>query len=321
VVDLHVDSVIQQRLFRYDLRRRHRPFLRRQPLFWHADIPRMLEGGYTAAGMTAHWFPWESERGWRELLRQIDYVRRVAERDPRVTLAHTASDIERAHAEGRLAMLPVVEGAHMLNRRLDRVPLLAERGVLYLTLTHFSKNAAVTPGMGRGANQRDGLSPFGRELVRALETHRVLVDLAHLNRPGVLEVCEVATRPVIASHTCCAGVHDHPRSITDEGLRAIAATGGVAAIMFAPNFQTGRLDASIDTVVDHALHAAGVMGPEHVALGTDFDGWLPAIPNDIRDCRDVPYYTQRLLDRGMSEHDVTALLGGNILRVLRTVRG
>ena len=321
VVDLHVDVVLQHRLLRYDIQKRHRPLVRRQPLFWHADIPRMIEGGYTAAVLGIHYWPWQSRRALRQVKKQLDYVRQVVDRDTRVLLARTAADIDVAKRTGRLALLAGLEGAHMLDQSLDFLEEARDRGVVYVTLAHFSKNAACTPGLGRKKNQRDGLTPFGRDLVAELNRLGILVDVAHVNRPGVIEACETSTSPVIASHSLASGLRDTPRGLDDAGLHAVAATGGVVGVIFAPNFLRGKLDAPIDAVIDHLLYIADRIGPRHLAIGTDFDGWIPSIPNDIRDCRDLAWLTQRLVDRGTSREDVAGILGGNFLRVLRQVRG
>jgi membrane dipeptidase len=321
VVDLHVDCVLSHRLFRYDIRKRHRAFMRRQPLFWHTDVPRMLEGGYSGVALGMHYWPRERERGWREVQKQLDYMERVVEQDDRVVRGETAADIETAHENGQIAFMAGLEGGHLIGQNLDHLEEARERGAVYLTLAHFSKNAACTPGMGRGANQTDGLTPFGHDLIEKLNDCEILVDVAHVNRPGVLEACEASRAPVIASHTSCVALQDNNRGVTDEGLAAIAETGGVIAIIFGPNFLRGKLNVSIDAVVDHIFHVAEQVGPEHLALGTDFDGWLPTIPNDLRDCRDMAFLSQRLIDRGMSHDDVSGLLGRNFLRVLRQVRG
>jgi membrane dipeptidase len=321
VIDLHVDSIIQQRLFRYDLRKRHRPLMRRQPFIWQADIPRMLEGGYTAAVLGIHYWPFEWKRAWRAIGKQLAYLERVVAQDDRVLLARTAADLERAHAEGKLALMAGLEGAHMLGRDLDHLDEAAARGALYLTLAHFSRNAACTPGMGRRSNQRDGLTNWGRELIARLEELKLVVDVAHVNRPGVLEACAAAKAPVFATHTCAVGLRDNDRGLTDEGIAAVAATCGAIGILFGPNFLRGTLNAPLDAVADHVVYVLERAGAEHLALGTDFDGWLPAIPNDLRDCRDLPLLTQLLLDRGLSRDDVAGLLGRNVLRVIRQVRG
>lgn len=319
VIDLHVDSIIQQRLFGYRIDRRHRRGVSGQPLFWHADIPRMVEAGYGGAVMGIHYWPWESEGGWREMRRQIAYLDEVAEADERTTRIRTVDDWEKARDRGRLGLLPGVEGAHMLNGKIERVRRLAELDVGYLTLTHFSVNAAATPSIGRGANERDGLTAFGRRLVRDLNGAGVAVDVAHVNTPGVLEACRTSSAPVLCTHTGVRGVHDDARNITDAEIDAIAETGGVIGIVCAPVFLAGRLKASTEVVLDHYEYVADRVGVEHLAVGTDYDGWIPSIPSDQRDCRDVAAIAEGLAERGWSDEEIEGVVAGNVLRVFREV--
>lgn len=318
-IDLHVDSIIQQRLFRYNIRRAHRAGFKGQPLFWHADVPRMLEGGYGGACMGIHYWPWESEGGWREMNRQIDYLDRVASEDERCMRIWRPSDWETARKMGVLGLLPGVEGAHMLNGRIERAEELAERGVGYLTLTHFSKNSAATPSMGRGANEREGLTSFGEELVGELNRLGVVVDVAHVNTPGTLEVCARSRSPVMCTHTGVKGINDVARNITDEEIDAIAQTGGVIGIMYAPNFLASRLRADSNIALDHMEYVIERVGIEHVALGSDYDGWLPTILSDHRDCRDTVRITEGIRRRGYSDGEVKLVLRENVTRVFEEV--
>lgn len=320
-IDLHVDSIIVQRLFRYRVVKKHGAGLRGQPLFWHADVPRMVEAGYRGACMGIHYYPWESERGWAESQRQIDYLDEVIGADPHVLRVREPADWARAPEQNKIAIAPGVEGAHMLNGQIDRVAELGRRGVAYMTLTHFSKNAAATPSMGRGHNETDGLTAFGRDVVQALEEHDVIVDLAHVNMPGVLGACEVATRPVFCTHTGAKGVHDVARNVSDEAIDAIAELDGVIGIIFAPNFLTGRLRADSNCVVDHIEYVIDRVGVRHVALGSDYDGWLPAIPSDMRDCRDIGVIGDLMRGRGHDEETIERVYYRNAQELLSRHRG
>lgn len=321
LADLHVDIILQQRLFGYDIRKHHEPWKRRQPFFRHADIPRMIEGGYDLAVLGVHYWPFERKGAWREVTRQLDYFDYVIETDERVVAATSAGDVRSAKGTGKLALMPGLEGGHLLGGDLSRIASAAERGAAYLTLAHFNKNSLATPSMGRGANQTDGLSSMGLEAVAELNRVGMIVDVAHVNEPGVLDACKASSAPVIASHTIAKGAHDHRRGVSDEGALAVAQTGGLVAVMFAPGFLAGKGDVSIEVVVDHMMHLVELIGAQHVGVGTDFDGWIPSIPNDIRDCRDMALMTEKMLGRGLSEEDVCAILGDNFLRVLEAVKG
>lgn len=360
VVDLHVDSILSQRLFKFDLSRHGKPrfadrlralpfqavravasaFGSHQPLFDHADIPRMLRGGYSCAALGLHYWPRQSESGWLEVQKQLDYFELLVEQDERLLRASTPADVRRAAAEGKLAAFCGLEGAHGLGAagadnettRLDRIETLYRRGVRYITLAHFSRNDIACHCFGPGSSNEPGLTSFGREVVRKMNEVGMLVDVAHVSHRGVLDVCELSTRPVIASHTGLAGVDPtredkwRKRNISDEALLAIAATGGVVGIIFAPQFLSGDAD-STRAVVRHLRHgrdtlaAAGYEGAAHLALGSDFDGWIAPIPEDLDDAADLPRLTAALLDGGFSERETTRILGGAFLAAWETALG
>ncbi|MBA2661286.1 MAG: membrane dipeptidase [Bradymonadaceae bacterium] len=318
-LDLHVDSIIQQRLFGYDVEKRHRAGLRGQPLFWHADIPRMIEAGYLGACMGVHYFPWESEKGWAEANKQIDYLDALCAGDERCLRVHSPEDWQRAREQSKLGMAPGVEGAHMLNGRLERVEQLAARGVAYLTLAHFSSNHAATSSMGRGANEIDGLTAFGREVVAACNRFGIAVDVAHLNTPSALDACAAAKAPIFCTHTGVKAIHDHARNISDKEIDAIAQTGGLIGLIFAPIFLAGKLKADTEVLLNHLEHVVERVGVDFVAIGSDYDGWLPSILSDHRDCRDINRIPDGLRKRGYGEADILKICGENAERVFRGV--
>lgn len=314
VIDLHVDSIIQQRLFGYDLSKEHRAGIRGQPLFWHADVPRMLQAGYRGACLGIHYWPKETPAAFAECVRQIDYLDDLAERDDRVVRIRKGTGWLVTHP-GKIALAPGVEGAHMLNGSLDNLGTLCDRGIAYLTLAHFSKNSAATPSMGRGANEEDGLTEFGREVIQLLNARGVVVDVSHLNQRCAIEAAERSTAPVFATHSGAQAVHAHRRLLSDDAIRAIAATGGAIGIVFSPGFLAGNSRATSAIVADHIEHIIELVGPEHLAVGTDYDGWLPRILADHRDCRDLVRVTAELLRRGHDPSRVGDLLSGNATRV------
>ena len=319
LIDLHVDFVIQNRLFGYRPERRHGPGWRGQPLFNHCDLPRMADAAYGGACLGVHYFPWQSERGWRAALRQMDYIDTLAARDD-VLRVREAGDWDLARAQQRIGIAVGVEGAHILNGRLERVEELRRRDVMYLTLAHFSRNDAVSPSMGLGANRARGLTGFGRELVQTLNGAGIAIDVAHVSAAGVLEACALSTAPVLCTHTGARAVHDSPRNLDDEGIDAVVSTGGAIGVIFGPIFLSGRLRAPTTCVADHVDYLVDRAGINHVAIGTDYDGWLPSIPNDQRDCRDLVVLTQELLRRGYTEGQLRRLYRENAVRVHGAVR-
>lgn len=359
VVDLHVDSILQQRLFGYELEQEHRPgsligghgaralpFLlaragasavgNHQPFFNHADLPRMRRGGYDGVGLGIHYWPRSSERGWPEINRQIDYFHRLLERDPHLAQAHGPRDIARAKHEGKLAAFLALEGVHALGppgpahakKRLDRLEVLYQRGVRYVTLAHFSANDAVAHCFGPGADPQAGLTPYGRDLIRKINELGLLVDVAHVSPRGVLEACELSNGPVIASHTGLAGAYparedaNQARNLTDEGAVAIAHTGGVIGLMLAPQFLCDPVGSqrSLEVVARHLAHGIELLdhrlgdGASFFALGSDLDGWIHSLFDEMNDAADLPRLTATLLAAGIAEDAITSFLGTNFLR-------
>jgi microsomal dipeptidase-like Zn-dependent dipeptidase len=173
-------------------------------------------------------------------------------------------------------------------------------------LAHFFDNAFA--GSAHGMNQ-GGLTELGRELVGELERRRILVDVAHASAATIDDVLAIATRPVVASHTGVRGVADHARNLSDAQLRGIAATGGLVGIGFWPTASGGDDAASIARSIAYAV---SIIGPDHVGLGSDFDGAVP-VPFDVSG---MAVLTAALLAAGLDEATIAAVMGGTAIRVL-----
>jgi len=208
--------------------------------------------------------------------------------------------------------LPAARRAHALEGDLENVDVFAKRGVRYLGLLHFSANEAGTPAFGRGRDERAGLSAWGHALVERCEANQVIVDLAHINRKGFLDVCAVVKKPPIVSHTGVLGAFQHWRNIDDDQLRAVADHGGCIGVIFCPRFLGAD---GLDAVVKHLKHILDVVGEDGPALGSDWDGGI--VPTrELADPRGLPLLTEALLKAGVGERVIGKILRGNVMRVL-----
>ncbi len=319
VVDLHADTLLPMRLFGYDIGKRHRLALPRAAWFFHADLPRWADGGVAGQFFGLVTSPWPRGGRARVVFRNIARLEAACRRHPeRLRLARTAADLLAARTTGHLAAFLGVEGAHALDGRLDTLHAFAQSGVRYLGLAHFSTNAAAPAAYGLRADNTAPLPPFGREVVAACEALGVLVDLAHVGRRAFLDAARMATRPLIVSHTGLQAVAANWRNIDDEQIRAVAERDGVIGVMFAPRFLAPDRRRDAGLVVDHLDHLRRTVGARHAALGSDFDGTIVP-PQDLRSPADLPRLTERLLRRGWPPDDILAVLGGNVLRVLRAL--
>ena len=277
------------------------------------DIGKMRQGGLNAA-----FFAVDCTRPWgNHLLYLMDalgyFFREVEEFGTDILIAHSASDIERAHAENKLAAILAVENSDALEKSPHVLPLLHRLGVRAMTLTHSTRSWA---GDGCEVEGGSGLTGFGRRLVEQLNELGIVVDVSHLNEPGFWDVVKMTDAPFMATHSCCRALCEHPRNLRDEQLKALAEKGGVVGITFVPFFVSST-EATLADLLDHIQHAVSVAGIDHVGLGSDFDGGGDL----LTDATQLPEITAGLAGRNYTEADIRKILGGNQLRLLRQIIG
>ena len=286
------------------------------------DLPRLIEGSVTAQifAVWDYWAKLPADRGpTLEGMRQISTFYRMLDlRADRFILATRAADIESAKAEGKVAGILSLEGAEPLAGDLGLLRVFYRQGVRNLGLTWDYRNRA---GDGVGVINPSGLTDFGRALVREADRLGIMLDIAHLPPQGVDDVLQVAQGPVVDSHANASTLCGHRRNLSDAQLDAVAATGGVVCVAFAPKFITpDGLKASLDGVLDHIDYIVRRIGVDHVGLGSDFDGYKEVTPG-LEDVTRLPALTAGLVARGYEEASVRKILGLNLLRVYRQVVG
>ena len=144
----------------------------------------------------------------------------------------------------------------------------------------------------------------------------MIVDLAHMNNQGVLDACKISQKPVVITHTGLRSVNNHPRSISDEALKAVAETGGMVGILFATNYLSNdNKNPSSEIILKHIDAIIQKVGEDYAGIGSDFDGWISRIPEDMQDAGDLPVLTQGMLNIGYSPERIRKILGGNFLQV------
>lgn len=170
-------------------------------------------------------------------------------------------------ARGYCNALLSVEGGAVLGGKLERVKILSDMNIRFLTLTWNGRNE-----LASGAMEQGGLTPFGKEVLSELERHGIIADVSHLNEESFYEVAELSQNPIIATHSNAKRICDHPRNLTDEQISVIFNKGGLIGINFYPRFVTGEDDCSLDDICLHIEHMLALGGENQIALGSDFDG-------------------------------------------------
>ena len=225
VIDTHADTT-QRLVFdpRFNIGERHSD--------GNIDIPRMKDGGMDGLFFSI-WVPSEvtGPIAVKRAFDQIDAVREAARTHPAdLVLASTAADVRRAAADKKIAALMGVEGGHMIDDDIRQLRNFYALGVRYMTLTHFKNNNWADSSTDKPAH--NGLTPFGKDVVREMNRLGMMVDISHVADKTFYDALAITTAPVIASHSSCRALTNHPRNMTDEMLRALAKNGGVVMINY-----------------------------------------------------------------------------------------
>jgi len=234
------------------------------------DIPRMREGGLDGLFFSI-WVPSDvtGAPAVKTATELIDAVHKAVKAHPNdLMLATTAADVRRAAAEHKIAALMGMEGGHMINDDLGQLRKYAADGVRYLTLTHFKNNNWADSSTDKA--QHNGLTPFGKDVVRELNKLGMMVDISHVADKTFYDALEVSKAPVIASHSSCRAIANHPRNMTDDMLRALARNGGVVMINYhvaflSEEFRVASEKRSGDVVASNAAMAKKCGGNEACA--------------------------------------------------------
>jgi len=304
----------------------------------------LIRDWYRQSGLTCGTYGIGVHDGHDAFSRKLDVVNAALADIPWVRCVTTAQEIRHAKSEGRIALYAHWQPVFPVPRNWSAIDTAYAKGLRSLMLTY---NRMDNIGVGCTERVDAGLSMFGVDVVRHCNRIGMIVDVSHCGALTTLDACHHSSKPVNANHTCARGVHLHSRGKTDEGLRAIAGTGGVIGVVAAPPFLTADPRPTIEHMLDHIAYIADLVGWKHVAIGTDWpmqaprevvQGTLGAEASEIgfreqdrldlnqrlegfEDGRDLPNITRGLVKRGFDDEQIRGILGENALRVFTEVWG
>ena len=286
------------------------------------DLHKMTEGHLDATIMVAYLE--QKERTDEALLAATAKANRilneieslVARNCTSIDLASTPSDLYRLKAEGKKAIMLGIENGYALGKDIRNVEHFRKRGVVYLTLCHNGNNDVC--GSARYNEAGLGVSEFGAEVIREMNRVGMMVDISHAGEQSFYDALSISSKPIVASHSSARALCNHPRNLTDEQLRALAAQGGVAQVTLYHGFLKENGTATLCDAINHLNHMVNVMGVEHVGIGTDFDG-DGGVPG-CASASELINFTRSLLKERYSETDIRRIWGGNFLRVMEEVQ-
>ena len=236
--------------------------------------------------------------------------------------AGSMRDVERNAAEGKVSGMLSMEDCRAVEGRFEKIRAFYEMGIRVMGLTWNHANCFGYPNSQNAEEMQRGLTPFGRESVSCMEEMGMLIDVSHLSDGGFWDVARLARRPFIASHSNCRALNPHPRSMTDEMIRALADRGGVLGLNLCPEFLTQNPEQQRSAVEDLARqlrYRINVGGLACAAIGTDFDGIGGEL--EIGSADRMPCFFEALEQRGFTSDELEHICWRNVERVFRDITG
>src|SRR6266446_3153689 len=299
-------------------------------------LPELEAGGIGVVGAAIYiedrYLP---EMALRVALDQIAQAYVGVDQCPRFVTCKSYREIVDARKRGKIALLITMEGVEPLGTDLDLLRVFYELGLRAIGLTHARRNAAGNGGVfAASGSPRDGLTAFGRDVVRECEALGVIVDLAHINPAGFEEIIGMTSKPVIVSHTNARKYYDIERNISDGQIKMVGERHGVIgvnAVLVSPR----KEEATLDRYVDHIEHIIGLIGIDSVGIGFDFFEFIyrqwseaakqelaakltkPHFLPDLRNHSHARNLTRKLIARGFSDEQIEKILYGNWMRILK----
>ena len=239
----------------------------------------------------------------------------VKDHSDEAAVAYSPEDVRKLKKKGKRAVVFALENGYGVGIDLAKVDSFYQAGCRYITLCHNYTNDICDASRYDNPNGHGGLSAFGEKVIGRMNELGMMVDVSHASTSTLYDIIKLSKAPIFASHSSVRAIKDHPRNLTDQEIKDIAATGGVIQLA------TGRWcltnapkeETSLRHLADHIDHIKNLVGPEHIGLGTDFDGGGGMV--DFQDCSKMKDLTVELLRRGYTEKELEMFWGGNLMRV------
>jgi microsomal dipeptidase-like Zn-dependent dipeptidase len=287
------------------------------------DVVKMQEGMLDAIFMVAY-LPQGArtdaglKRATNKAVSILNQLKEQIENNKEVVAqAYSVADLKKNKSENKKSIFFGIENGYAIGKDIKNVERFAQMGVKYITLSHNGDNDICDSN--RGNAEHNGLSAFGKEVVQEMNRLGIMVDISHTSEKTSFDVLEISKYPVIASHSSAKALCNHPRNVSDQLMKAIAAKGGVVQICFYKYFLKKNGQARLKDAVDHIDYVVKLVGIDFVGIGTDFDG-DGGIPG-VQTASELPQVTMELIRRGYSDEDIAKIWGGNLMRVMEAVTG
>lgn len=279
----------------------------------HFDILRASEAGLILQFFALFTMPADRNSALRHTLRLAEkYLSQLDKYDDYLYPVKTAGDINNSTENHKIGCLLHLEGAECLGKDIAVLEILYRLGLRSIGLTWNHRNLLAD---GIGESNGGGISDKGKEMIQAMDQMGIMLDLAHISEKAYFEALEHYNRPVIVSHANARQLCPHRRNLTDEQLRALARHGGIVGVNQVSDFVAVEKP-SLDKFIDHIIYISELIGVEHVALGSDFDGADDVVLKGVQDYRNLP---GKMRERGFSEDEIRKILSENAGRTIKSI--
>lgn len=314
-IDTHCDTPLEFKKAGFDIGKRESN---------QVNIPKMKEGMLDAIFFAAY-----TAQGARDKVSSqaaVDKIEglikgihsQVEENNDMSEIAYTTDDLARIKSAKKKAIFIGIENGYGIGKDIQNIARFKKMGVNYITLCH-TKDNDICDTSSDTTHEWNGLSPFGKEVVKEMNRQGVMIDISHVSEKTFWDVIKLTTKPIIASHSSVQALCYHDRNLTDKQMQALAKNGGVVQICLVDLFvNKGRKKASLTDAIEHIDYAVKVAGMNHVGIASDFDGGGGLI--GCNGSNDMINITMKLIEKGYSDEDIAKIWGGNFLRVMATVQ-
>jgi membrane dipeptidase len=321
------------------------------------DYPRAIQGGLNVAFISIYTPAELEEKGTSKITAEklITLVENLVKENPdKFALAKSVADVTKQFNTGVISFPLGMENGSPIEGKIENIKYFYDKGIRYITLAH-SKSNHISDSSYDENKKWNGLSPFGKKVVREMNRIGIMVDISHVSDSAFYQALEISEAPVIASHSSCRFfTPGWERNMSDEMIKALAKNGGVIQINFGSSFLSGKIRnkinanhayinkyikeknlagedaakfrakyleehrpgyATVKDVVRHIDHVVKLVGINYVGIGSDFDGVGDSLPEGLKDVSQYPNLIYELLKAGYSDDDIKKICSENILRV------
>lgn len=287
----------------------------------HTDIPRLKAGNIALQFFAA--CPCSENQllySYESAMNIIGKFKEVISLIDGIELVNNHDELVKVTEQGKIASVLALEGGHAIENSLDKLEMFYNTGVRYITITWNNSHDWAVSAMDERSHEK-GLSEFGRTVIRKMNSLKMMIDVSHTGIKTIEDILEVSEFPVVATHTGARKLNNHPRNLYDEQIKNISEAGGIFGVVFYPPFLHATGNAKVDEVINHIDYIASLVGVDHLALGSDFDGIGTNTVSGLEDVSKFPEIIEMLEKRGFSSKEIEKIVYLNTVKVFKNICG